>query len=226
MTRRCEASGAGMAASHPLPQAAGFASNVSRDVGVEQRESQVSTPSLTLPLQGGGDEPHAEHDHSAQKKPADGKKMGAVYVRASDGEVLPEASRSHAISLAGQYSRLPSEQITDVTLVTKFEGEYGFFNKRLPVWRVDYHTPEHLSYYVETSSGALAAVVNDAARTEGWVFSYLHKFHWLDFAGKDVRDFIMGLFGLGNLIVAVLGLWMFTRRYTKRANKQRESRTA
>jgi phosphoglucomutase len=32
MTRRCEASGAGMAASHPLPQTAGFASNVSRDV--------------------------------------------------------------------------------------------------------------------------------------------------------------------------------------------------
>ncbi|MDH4235028.1 MAG: hypothetical protein OEV15_07835, partial [Gallionella sp.] len=32
MTRRCEASGAGMAASHPLPQTAGFATNVSRDV--------------------------------------------------------------------------------------------------------------------------------------------------------------------------------------------------
>ena len=30
MTRRCGASGAGMAASHPLPQAAGSASNVSR----------------------------------------------------------------------------------------------------------------------------------------------------------------------------------------------------
>ena len=33
MTRCCEASGAGMAASHPLPQSAGSASNVSRDVG-------------------------------------------------------------------------------------------------------------------------------------------------------------------------------------------------
>src|SRR3989338_2664342 len=32
MTRRCEASGAGMTTSHPLPQTAGFASNVSRDV--------------------------------------------------------------------------------------------------------------------------------------------------------------------------------------------------
>ena len=38
MTRRCEASGAGMAASHPLPQSAGFASNVSRDVEAVVRE--------------------------------------------------------------------------------------------------------------------------------------------------------------------------------------------
>jgi phosphoglucomutase len=38
MTRRCEASGAGMAASHPLPQTAGFASNVSRDVEAIVRE--------------------------------------------------------------------------------------------------------------------------------------------------------------------------------------------
>jgi len=39
MTRRCEASGAGVVASHPLPQTAGFASNVSQDVGVEQWEN-------------------------------------------------------------------------------------------------------------------------------------------------------------------------------------------
>ena len=38
MTRRCEASGAGMAASNPLPQSAGYASNVSRDVEAIARE--------------------------------------------------------------------------------------------------------------------------------------------------------------------------------------------
>ena len=43
MTRRCEASGAGMAASHPLPQAAGYASNVSRDVKSRRRLWVCST---------------------------------------------------------------------------------------------------------------------------------------------------------------------------------------
>ena len=47
MTRRCEASGAGMAASHPLPQSAGFASNVSRDVAGETL--QISALSMGNP---------------------------------------------------------------------------------------------------------------------------------------------------------------------------------
>ncbi|MBI5437764.1 MAG: hypothetical protein HY936_02240 [Nitrosomonadales bacterium] len=51
MTRRCGASGAGMAASHgcpaksfsdPLPQSAGFASNVSRDVAAMTRRCGAS----------------------------------------------------------------------------------------------------------------------------------------------------------------------------------------
>ncbi|MBI5439288.1 MAG: diaminopimelate epimerase [Nitrosomonadales bacterium] len=42
MTRCCEASGAGMAASHPLPQSAGSASNVSRDVGETLQISALS----------------------------------------------------------------------------------------------------------------------------------------------------------------------------------------
>lgn len=171
-----------------------------------------------------------EHDHKLEAKPDEKKKSGgmqAVYMRADTGEVLEgTSSRNHAIWLAGQYSGLPAQQVTDVSIITKFEGEYGFFNKRLPVWRVDYATPEHLSYYVETSSGALATVVRDSARMEGWSFSYLHKFHWLDFAGKDIRDFVMGLFGLGNLVIAVLGLWMFTRRYTKRSKIESEMKRA
>ncbi|OGQ54832.1 MAG: hypothetical protein A3J24_01170 [Deltaproteobacteria bacterium RIFCSPLOWO2_02_FULL_53_8] len=55
MTRRYEVSWVEMAASHSLPQAAGFASNVPLDVGIEQWKCEVSIPSLALPLQGGGD---------------------------------------------------------------------------------------------------------------------------------------------------------------------------
>ena len=157
-----------------------------------------------------------EHEHSAKPEAAKNA-IQTIYAHAASGTIIPDAERRHAAELAGQHSGLPDAQITAISLVTKFEGEYGFINKRLPVWRVDYATPDHAAYYVETSSGALATVVRDAARVEGWVFSYLHKFHWLDFAGKNVRDIVAALFALGNLIVAVLGLWMFTRRYVRPA---------
>lgn len=154
-----------------------------------------------------------EHDHSA--KPQEKSMQQTLYVDSQSGAVLEEGARKHAVQLAGRFSGLPADKVANVALVSRFEGEYGFLNKRLPVWRVEYATPDRLSYYVETATGALATVVRDADRAEGWSFSYLHKFHWLDFAGKDVRDFVMGLFGLGNLAVALLGLWMFTRRYRK-----------
>ena len=161
-----------------------------------------------------------EHDHSAKPDVAKSvvktqSSIQTIYAQAGNGGIVADAERRHAAGLAGKYSGLPDAQITAISLVSKFEGEYGFVNKRLPVWRVDYATPDHLSYYVETNSGALATTVRDNARAEGWIFSYLHKFHWLDFAGKNMRDIVSALFALGNLIVAVLGLWMFTRRYVR-----------
>lgn len=187
-------------------------------INLVQVEGQVAYQLLPNQQKTANPTTSGEHEHSV--KPQDEKSAPkTVYVDGRRGADLKDASRSHAIWLAGQFSGLPADKVMKASLVTKFEGEYGFLNKRLPVWRVDYATPDHLTYYVETSTGALAATVRDAARAEGWSFSYLHKYHWMDFAGKDLRDFVMGLFGLGNLLVAVLGLWMFIRRYSNGAGK-------
>jgi hypothetical protein len=135
-----------------------------------------------------------------------------VYI-ASDGAVMRNAERDHAIALAGSFSDLGSSQVVSVKPVFNFEGEYGFINKRLPVWRVEYGTPDRVTYYVETSTGALASVVHTADRAEGYSFSFLHKYHWLDFAGKNVRDGFMALLALGIASTALLGLWLLGRRY-------------
>ncbi|MGB8410177.1 MAG: glutamate synthase subunit beta [Gallionella sp.] len=54
MRRRSEASGAGMASSHPLPQSAGSASNVSRDVAGDGR-NPISAAGKHVVVIGGGD---------------------------------------------------------------------------------------------------------------------------------------------------------------------------
>nr|GFC18571.1 hypothetical protein [Tanacetum cinerariifolium] len=52
-------------------------------------------------------------------------------------------------------------------LVTKFAGEYGFVNKRLPVVKLAFDGPGHPALYVEPASGKLAALVTDSDRREG-----------------------------------------------------------
>lgn len=102
-------------------------------------------------------------------------------------------------------------ELIKASLVTSFTREYGFVNKRLPVVKLAYDTPENLTYYIEPTTGRLAAKITDADRTEGYSFAIFHKFLFMDWAGKNIRDGIMTLSALGVLIVAVLGLLLFIR---------------
>jgi hypothetical protein len=96
-------------------------------------------------------------------------------------------------------------------LITKFAGEYGFVNKRLPVMKLAFATPEHTALYVEPASGRLAALVTDGDRREGLSFAVLHKFFLMDWAGKNVRDAVAIFSALGVLSVTLLGFALLLR---------------
>lgn len=156
---------------------------------------------------------HAHHDASRTGAMLS-QAARSVYISAASGDIVADAQRRHVVALARQYSGLDDAQVHDVEPVFKFEGEYGFINKRLPVWRVRYATADDAVYYVEPLTGALAAIVRNADRAEGYSFAYLHKYHWLDFAGKNVRDLVMAAFALGLTLTAGSGLWLFAARYS------------
>jgi len=130
---------------------------------------------------------------------------------AADGTVLKGAAPLLARALAAHHSGLRPDSLGATTLVTRFEGEYGFLNKRLPVWRVDTNAPGNPRYYVELGTGALASRVDDLDALEGYVFSVLHKWHVGDIP-KDLRDGLSASFALGNVIVALMGMVLFLRR--------------
>ncbi|GAA4507115.1 PepSY domain-containing protein [Hymenobacter ginsengisoli] len=96
-------------------------------------------------------------------------------------------------------------------LITKFAGEYGFVNKRLPVMKLAFATPDHTALYVEPASGRLAALVTDGDRREGLSFAVLHKFFLMDWAGKNVRDAVAILSALGVLVVTLYGFALLLR---------------
>ncbi|MEX2515805.1 MAG: PepSY domain-containing protein, partial [Gammaproteobacteria bacterium] len=153
--------------------------------------------------QRGGNSHGMQHDHSGQHG---GSLIPASYHAADTGDVIAGIDELHAIELATKFSGLPAQQVSSVTAITRFGGEYGFVNKFLPVIRVEFDTPGQKRFYVEPASGKLAAEINDSDQLEGWAFAYLHKWNFLNGLGNDIRDGVMGLFALGHMIVAGLGI--------------------
>jgi hypothetical protein len=95
--------------------------------------------------------------------------------------------------------------------MTKFDSDYGFINKRLPVVKLALNTPTHLTYYLEPATGRMAARVQDSDRREGLSFAVFHKYLLVDFAGKNFRDFLTAFAAMGVLVVSVLGLILFIK---------------
>ncbi|MDP2228743.1 MAG: PepSY-associated TM helix domain-containing protein [Moraxellaceae bacterium] len=131
---------------------------------------------------------------------------------AADGSLLADGPATHARLLATAHSGLPAAAISHVEKITRFEGEYGFINKRLPVYRVGFDTPDQLAVFVETVSGVTAAEVRSPQRIEGWSFAWLHKWTFLDPLGKNLRDALTALMALLIVVTVLLGLRLVLRR--------------
>jgi len=163
----------------------------------------------------------------------DDEPSAIIYLNASTGKQLPDGNIVYARQLAKKFflasltsnppaccevmesyqeanaPAMPAFQ--QAAFLTAFNREYGFVNKRLPVVKLDYNTPQHLSYYIEPATGRLAARIEDSDRNEGYTFAVFHKYLFMDWAGKNVRDGVMLFAALGVLTVSVLGLILFVR---------------
>ncbi|MFZ5604302.1 MAG: hypothetical protein ACOY7J_17765 [Pseudomonadota bacterium] len=150
-----------------------------------------------------------EHDHSEHQSSRSQFALTDVQAEEGNKSDLNAAAVAAARNALGQSPDVPAANVATITV---FEGEYGFLNKRLPVLKVTFASADHATVYWEPATGAVAAVLRDRDRYEGFSFGFLHKYHWLDAAGKNVRDAVMALAALLVATVTVLGCWMAWRR--------------
>ncbi|MCJ8170807.1 PepSY domain-containing protein [Atopomonas sediminilitoris] len=131
-----------------------------------------------------------------------------------DGDPLPEftAFNQGALLLQHYSTALGLSGGGAQALVTQFNHEYGFIFKRLPVWSQQYADSAQTRLYVDPLDGTLAASIANADRFEGFAFAYFHKAEWLSPLGKLGKDIIVSLFALANALMALSGLWLFSRR--------------
>jgi hypothetical protein len=101
-------------------------------------------------------------------------------------------------------------------LVSAFDRDYGFANKRLPVWRAG--ADDGSGWYFETRSGVVAAKVGGPdgalAQTQALIFNLLHKGHVLDPLGvtANQRNLVMSALAASIVLTALFGIALRRRR--------------
>ncbi len=149
---------------------------------------------------------HDEHHHHGGTEQEETEI--AHCLDSHDSTPIAAAERTLAEQLARHYAGSKAA-ISAIEPVTQFGGEYGFINKRLPVWRVSFDDAP-VRWYVETASGALALRADDSDAREGWSFAYLHK--WSFIPSKDLRDLLLMLFALTHVVIALVGIRLLMKR--------------
>lgn len=175
----------------------------------------------------------SKSDSNAKWNKKDDPKSEVIYINAATNKVVPNLDFKYAEFLAYYFTdgapklaccemdqgsdephvSLENVKLLDSKLLTDFSSrEYGFVNKRLPVIKLAYDTPEKTTYFIETSTSRLAAVVKNSDMVEGYSFAILHKFLFMDWAGKNIRDLTMVVAALTILIVSILGFILFLKK--------------
>ncbi len=123
------------------------------------------------------------------------------------------SSTSNCCDVENSETFNPNFKLKTSAVLTDFDKrEYGFVNKRLPVVKLEYNSDDGTTYYIETSTSRLASIINNDTRREGYSFAIFHKFLLMEWAGRNIRDFMTIISALGILVVSVLGLILFMRR--------------
>ena len=159
-------------------------------------------------------------------------KSEIVYVNAATNKVVPNLDVEYAKFLAYYFSdggpkaaccemddvttektSLEEATLLETKVLTEFESrEYGFVNKRLPVVKLAFDTPEKTTFFIETATSRLASMTEKSDIIEGYSFAIFHKFLFMDWAGKNIRDLTMVLAALIVLIISLLGLILFFKK--------------
>ncbi|MCI9846298.1 PepSY-associated TM helix domain-containing protein [Flavobacterium pectinovorum] len=173
-------------------------------------------------------------DSGSKWSKKDDKKSEVVYINATTNKIVPDIDLQYAEFLAYYFTdgapkasccemietseddsqpSFGNIKLLESKVLNDFESrEYGFVNKRLPVVKLAYDTPQKTTYFIETATSRLAAVINNSDKIEGYSFAILHKFLFMDWAGKNIRDLTMVLAALTILIVSVLGFVLFLKK--------------
>ena len=127
---------------------------------------------------------------------------------ASGATPTDDGERAHAERLARWYAGEPTARIAQASLITRFDGDYGYTNRLLPVWKIAFARDDGLVAYVSTVDDRLATVSDHRKRLFQQSFRALHTWAWLP---APLRNGWINSLLLAVSATTLLGLWLLLR---------------
>jgi hypothetical protein len=130
-----------------------------------------------------------------------------VYINLDNGHIIKDADRDHAVMVARHYTGLKDTTILSTELITQFSNRYTYINRFLPVWKVSFDDPRHISVYVDTETDRLGSITDTRKVILQTLFQTLHTGQWLE-GVEPLRLALIALLVGSALSVAIAGIYM------------------
>lgn len=151
-----------------------------------------------------------------------------LYYNLKTHQILQEGDRAYAVSLAKAYldKKYQQEEASgfnwkeaSVSYQTRFDLDYNFSDKILPVWKISPDGQLRHTVFIHTETGTLTKEPTVFGRVDAFSFGFFHKHEFMAWAGKSVKDAstILG-------VLLVLGMLFFGYRLYFLSRKQRKKR--
>jgi uncharacterized protein with PQ loop repeat len=136
------------------------------------------------------------------------------YFSLKTGEELANRDQEHALWLAQNYTGFSKDTPTKITFQTQFDDDYPWVSRLLPVWRIEFASPDKRRAYIYTELNALSAQHNENRYWLQAFFRQLHTWAWLNnFENVQlilISGFMIALLGMSMTGIAMIA--SFKRR--------------
>ncbi|MFY7998462.1 MAG: PepSY domain-containing protein [Candidatus Kapaibacteriota bacterium] len=140
-----------------------------------------------------------------------------VYLDTRTGTRLQNGDALYAEFLAKQYFGNKNAQVLEKRIITKFDDDYRYINRLLPVWKISFQEGGY-DVYVETASGRMATYNTPLRRAFLLTFQYLHNWGWLN-GVEPMRVGVIVVFLSVIICAAVAGIVLYSFTWKKRRSK-------
>jgi hypothetical protein len=140
-----------------------------------------------------------------------------LYLDTRTGTRLQDGDALYAEFLAKQYFGNPNATVVEKLIITRFDNDYRYINRLLPVWKVSFQEGGY-DVYVETSSGRMATYNTPARRLFLRAFQYLHNWGWLN-GSEALRVGTIVLFLSVIILGSIAGITLYAFLWNRRAKR-------